>query len=39
MTWTCETCEHWDDGYCFIKQRYTEEDEHCDKWSDKDETE
>lgn len=34
MKWTCETCEHWDDGYCREKQKWTNEDDSCEKWSD-----
>lgn len=34
MKWTCETCEHWDDGYCCIRKQWTDEDEYCEKWSD-----
>ena len=32
--WTCESCEHYDDGYCFIWMKYKEEDDYCKKWSD-----
>ena len=32
--WTCETCEHWDDGYCCVRQRWCEDDDYCDRWSD-----
>ena len=35
QTWTCENCEFWDDGYCCIKMRWKQEDDYCDKWSDR----
>ena len=33
--WTCESCEFWDDGYCCVKMRWKQEDDYCDKWSDR----
>lgn len=35
QTWTCESCEFWDDGYCCVKMRWKQEDDYCDKWSDR----
>ena len=32
--WTCESCEHYDDGYCCIWMKYKDEDDYCKKWSD-----
>lgn len=33
--WTCESCEFWDDGYCCVKMHWKQDDDYCDKWSDR----
>ena len=35
QTWTCESCEHYDDGYCCVRMKWKQEDDYCDKWSDR----
>ena len=35
QTWICESCEFWDDGYYCVKMRWKQEDDYCDKWSDR----
>ena len=36
MTYTCDECIFWNNGFCDKWKKETKDDDHCDSWEDED---